>query len=592
VPPEDLEVTFYERLEDAQTETNAINPNNYRNNAAFTINNEQSLWIRIDDTRNNSCAAIEKDRLVLKLKRLPDVIRNITPLFECSYASNRAVFDLTNKESEILNSLTGNSGTILFRGYHYIDNEQIVPITDPTAFLNTTNPQTIYVNITDDNLCSFDMSFEINTDRPNIDDSTKKISICFNNLNTEFDLTSVENEILNGETNVRINYYDSDNNLIVNPERFVGFVPLNKNPNQSYNVNVEVIDMDNNCFSETLIILNAGFYPVLPIPAPIEECEQDNDNIDEFDLTMRESEFLNGLDPSDFVFEYFRNFDNAQNSVNPIINPKKYLFNENLGNNPFVKITSIYNNCPRILPLSLRVEQINPIGLKDEYKICLFSNEEMYGDVPTIQTNLSDGDYNFEWFLKELGPFTRDFKQNDNFYVPNKEGKIILKATHKVTGCRIIDSTNVIKVYIPENIGIEYLNDFFEATNSIQITVKGRGSYKYSIDSLNFQDSPIFRNLLPGIYTARVIDNSSCVSKDAITQNFLILDYPKFFTPNGDGINDTWTIRGIFSASTNSFTSASADEGFLPEIYIFDRFGRMIKEIKSIDDPILRLKDK
>ena len=45
-----------------------------------------------------------------------------------------------------------------------------------------------------------------------------------------------------------------------------------------------------------------------------------------------------------------------------------------------------------------------------------------------------------------------------------------------------------------------------------------------------------------------------------------IIDYPHFFTPNGDGINDTWAIIG--------------QEGIpISQIYIFDRFGKLLAQL-------------
>src|SRR5699024_8153115 len=46
-----------------------------------------------------------------------------------------------------------------------------------------------------------------------------------------------------------------------------------------------------------------------------------------------------------------------------------------------------------------------------------------------------------------------------------------------------------------------------------------------------------------------------------------VLKYPKFFTPNADGINDTWNIGDLKDN---------------PEaiIYIFDRYGKLLKSIK------------
>jgi gliding motility-associated-like protein len=47
-----------------------------------------------------------------------------------------------------------------------------------------------------------------------------------------------------------------------------------------------------------------------------------------------------------------------------------------------------------------------------------------------------------------------------------------------------------------------------------------------------------------------------------------IIDYPHYFTPNGDGINDNWNIWGL-SAQLNA------------KIYIFDRYGKLMKQISA-----------
>ena len=46
---------------------------------------------------------------------------------------------------------------------------------------------------------------------------------------------------------------------------------------------------------------------------------------------------------------------------------------------------------------------------------------------------------------------------------------------------------------------------------------------------------------------------------------------PNTFTPNGDGYHDTWNIKG----ANSEFYSKSI-------IHIFDRFGKLIKQIKPI----------
>ena len=47
-----------------------------------------------------------------------------------------------------------------------------------------------------------------------------------------------------------------------------------------------------------------------------------------------------------------------------------------------------------------------------------------------------------------------------------------------------------------------------------------------------------------------------------------VIGYKKYFTPNGDGIQDKWRILGI-----NEFFQPNS------KIYIFDRYGKLLKEL-------------
>ncbi len=97
--------------------------------------------------------------------------------------------------------------------------------------------------------------------------------------------------------------------------------------------------------------------------------------------------------------------------------------------------------------------------------------------------------------------------------------------------------------------------------NNIEIVVDGDSDYEYAINGGEFQDDPIFRDVPPGINSVIINDKNGCGITEPI--DFLVVGYPKFFTPNTDGINDTWNILGI-ETLTN------------PEVYIFDRFGKLL----------------
>jgi gliding motility-associated-like protein len=114
--------------------------------------------------------------------------------------------------------------------------------------------------------------------------------------------------------------------------------------------------------------------------------------------------------------------------------------------------------------------------------------------------------------------------------------------------------------------------------NSITIdpTNLGIGDYEYALADedgniiRNYQDDPLFENLEGGFYTILVNDKNGCGTVSLLVS---VIEFPKFFTPNNDGINDTWAIKG-------------ANSTFFPnsEINIFNRFGKVVAQIQ-IDNP-------
>ena len=89
------------------------------------------------------------------------------------------------------------------------------------------------------------------------------------------------------------------------------------------------------------------------------------------------------------------------------------------------------------------------------------------------------------------------------------------------------------------------------------------GDFLYQVDTETPQTSPIFSDLFPGPHTVTVIDANGCGTD---TEEIVIVGFPKFFSPNGDGINDLWHVQGI----------SILDE---PVVSIHDRFGKLIQQM-------------
>uniref|UniRef100_UPI00260C6A7B T9SS type B sorting domain-containing protein n=2 Tax=uncultured Psychroserpens sp. TaxID=255436 RepID=UPI00260C6A7B len=134
--------------------------------------------------------------------------------------------------------------------------------------------------------------------------------------------------------------------------------------------------------------------------------------------------------------------------------------------------------------------------------------------------------------------------------------------TSTVTMCESSDSTEVIESDPPE-VTATVTTEAFADTHVIEVSVVGVGEYEYSLDGGPWQDEPIFVDVSLGEHVVTARDKNGCGEG---SDEVIVMDYPKFFTPNGDGYNDTWNISAI-----NNQPNA--------KIYIFDRYGKLLKQL-------------
>ncbi|WP_282054446.1 T9SS type B sorting domain-containing protein [Maribacter luteus] len=103
-------------------------------------------------------------------------------------------------------------------------------------------------------------------------------------------------------------------------------------------------------------------------------------------------------------------------------------------------------------------------------------------------------------------------------------------------------------------------------SNNVEIVVIGDGNYEYAINGGEFQENPVFNDVPPGINSVIINDLNGCGTTEPI--DFLVVGYPKFFTPNNDTYNDYWNVKGIETLID-------------PVVHIFDRYGKLIKQLDA-----------
>ncbi|WP_300492275.1 T9SS type B sorting domain-containing protein [Flavobacterium sp.] len=107
------------------------------------------------------------------------------------------------------------------------------------------------------------------------------------------------------------------------------------------------------------------------------------------------------------------------------------------------------------------------------------------------------------------------------------------------------------------------VKEAFDLDQIIVVSAQGSGDYEYQLNDGPFQDSPIFQVSTAGYYTVRVRDKKGCGDSPL---RVLVLNYPRYFTPNGDSYHDYWNIKDLPNPEKANIT-------------IFDRYGKLIKQI-------------
>lgn len=174
------------------------------------------------------------------------------------------------------------------------------------------------------------------------------------------------------------------------------------------------------------------------------------------------------------------------------------------------------------------------------------------GDTPPILATTSPNGITGTW-----SPATIDILTSGNYTFTPSLGSCANPQTISVT---ILESQLQSFSYSVSGI--------FTENQSITINAFPTGNYYYQLDNGALQESPVFENISIGNHTITVLDSNGCGY--FITEDVFILNYPNYFTPNDDGINDFWTIEGI--SILNNW-----------KITIFDRFGKLLTHLNPVN---------
>jgi gliding motility-associated-like protein len=374
---------------------------------------------------------------------------------------------------------------------------------------------------------------------------------------TEFTLTDKDTEALNGQTGLSVSYYLTQSDAEAGtPE--IGPVYTNVTAD-AQQVWIRLTDTATDCFNTMPLDLVVNPLPV-PEPASLDPlCDDDTDGLQTFDLSSVASQVIGSQ--LDMGVTYHQTQSDADSDINAL-GDNITTTTPNL-QTIFIRLENTVTGCYAVSTIDLVVNSLPLVDLEDNYVIC----ESASGgglDFAIVDPGLSPANYSFIW-RDESGTLI----STDPTYTAEDPGIYSLEVSYTDgSGC-----TAPLEIFTVNESGnpavtASVTSEPFADTHVIVATASGTGIYEFSLDQGPWQDSGTFIGVSAGEHSVNVRDVNGC---GVTTYMLFVIDFPPYFTPNGDGYNDVWNI----SALSGQMAS---------KIYIFDRYGKLLKQISPAGD--------
>jgi gliding motility-associated-like protein len=311
-------------------------------------------------------------------------------------------------------------------------------------------------------------------------------------------------------------------------------------------------EVENACGQTGVAIRNVNQLPNLVdvnFPDDILLCvEPGVSSLQEFNLLDVQQQILGNQSPDVYNVTYYISTADATAETNPIADPQHY----NNTSSPQVIYARVEHNyisiCYEVVDFSIQVSENPQIDMNPYAAICVEEGQ--------AQLTATAGYDSYQW---STGATTQTITVTE----PGDYTVTVTK-DYGIGTCSADFTVTVFPSANPSAFSYD-LVDWTDNENSITINTYGIGAYEFSLDGINFQSENVFTGLEPGLYTVYVRDTNGC---GELTKEVALLNYPRFFSPNGDGINDTWGIEYSW---------------FEPNmmVFVYDRYGKLITSFRG-----------
>ena len=561
-------VTYYNSQLNAQNETGAIT-------TFMATTTPQTLWARLE----NTVGCYGHDIISFTVQAMPLPVFNITPGTNINLAlcdedadsNNATAFNLTTHQDMFIGTQTGMEVT------YYITasdaQNETSAIANPLAYANTAVLQTIYVRMENASGCFTTTSFTIEILNPLYPGQPVSIVLCDDNKNgfNLFDLTQNDAAIINSTANGVVSYYatQADAQNGVNP-----ITGLHQNQ-WAYVQQIIWARLESSagCLTYRIVAFTVRVQRLPQFINPqnivfnLQKCDDDavDDLSTTFNLTTHTAMFL--ASQPDIAVSYHTDTAEATLGTNALINPEAFA---NISNpqTVYIRFYSTITNCVNVLPFDIEV--INPLeaGQPENLYLCdAFENGhqmfDLWSNTPAIQNGQADTQVvyyaNLQDAQNEVNPLNQYFTNAQAYTTQTIWARI-----ENINGCfgHDITSFTIEVLQLPDITYTLQIHDFTVQDNAITINVNlNPTDFEFSLDGVTYTDNNFFNHLSAGVYTVYIRSKNGCKE---VSEEVVILNYPKYFSPNEDGAGDTWNVYFI-----SNYPGA--------RVNIFDRYGKLIK---------------
>ena len=577
-----LTITYYRNQADALAELNAIaDPSNYRN-IGYPVT--QQIYIRVDSDLDNDCLGFGP---YITLTVEPVTAQEVLGLELCDDLDDGdgfngivQTFNLESQTATILGTQDPPDFTVTYHNSPADALSGNAPIATPAMYENIIpNLETIFVRVENNSSGCFtaQTSFDIIVNPLPVANFVDNLEVCDDNtdgsaqngFSQSFDLELQTAGILDTQDPAQfsVTYHaslaDAQANILPLGSPFSNSVPF------SQVIYVRVYNASTQCtngISNFNAIVNPE--PTTQNVSNLSYCDDDTDGDDtngfvqNIDLDSQILGILGPLqDPDDFTVTFHETQTDASAATDALSSP--YTNTTVDQQTIFVRVENKDTGCVNDdFTFDVIVNPLPRFRVTSPQIVCLS------GPPLTIGVENPTAVYDYVWTAPDGSNII-----GSDITISSGGLYTVTATTTNGTGCTRTSEIQVNEssiATITDN-DVTIVDDSDNNSITIDPTNLGIGDYEYALidqdgQLSSFQQDPVFENLVGGFYTIVVQDKNGCRPNAELLVS--VIEFPKFFTPNNDGINDTWAIKG---ANAIFFPNA--------QINIFNRFGKVVAQI-------------